>query len=75
MMMRLCVEVSARAAPLCPVGHLPREGGDRPRHGFPSSFKGASKREIGDTSISPLAGEMPTGRGGRLAPNLSGETA
>jgi hypothetical protein len=37
---------------------------------FPTSCTGASKCESGDTSISPLAGEMPTGRGGRLAPNF-----
>jgi hypothetical protein len=59
-----------RGAPLCPVGHLPREGGDRSRHGFPSSLNGASKRESGGTAISPLVGEMPTGRGGRLALSL-----
>jgi hypothetical protein len=61
------VESSARGAPLCPVGHLPHKWGDRSRHGFPTSFKGPSKREGGDTAISPLVGEMPTGRGGRLA--------
>jgi hypothetical protein len=66
---------SRRGAPLCPVGHLPHEGGDRSRHCFPSSFNLESKRESRDTAISLLAGEMPTGRGGRLAPNLSGETA
>ncbi len=62
--------VSERGAPLCPVGHLPREGGDRSPRRFPSSVNGASKCESDDTAISPLAGEMPTGREGRLALSL-----
>jgi hypothetical protein len=74
-MMRPNVELPAAHAPLCPVGHLPHKGGDRPRHGFRFSFNGASKRESGDAAISPLAGEMLTGRGGRLAPILKGTTA
>jgi hypothetical protein len=61
------LESSRRGAPLCPVGHLPHEGRDWQRHGFPSSFNLASKRESGGTAISPLVGEMPTGRWGRLA--------
>ena len=60
----------AAHAPLCPVGHLPREGGDRTPRRFPSSFDVSSKRESRDTAISPLAGEMPTGREGRLAPDF-----
>jgi hypothetical protein len=61
--------MTARGAPLCPVGHLPREGGDRSR----DRFRQLSSLVIGEsraTAISPLAGEMPTGRGGRLALNL-----
>jgi hypothetical protein len=37
---------------------------------FPLTSNAASKRESRDTAISPLAGEMPTGREGRLAPTL-----
>ncbi len=63
---------SARGAPLCPAGHLPREGGDFQADAF-SLFLAPlqANGKAAEQPISPLAGEMPAGRGGRLAPRLS----
>ena len=48
------------------VNPVAREGGDRSPRRFREIFNNAaSKHESRDTAISPLAGEMPTGRGGR----------
>ena len=49
--------------PSLPVGISPApfdklRGGEIAHRRFPFSFNGASKRESGDTSISPLAGLM-----------------
>ena len=55
--------------PPLPVGISPARGEIAHRR-FPLLINIAgSKRESRDTAISPLAGEMPTGREGRLAPN------
>ncbi len=62
-----------REAPLSVLSDIsPARGEIASRAAFPFPFpsNGASKRESGETSISPLAGEMPTGREGRLALNL-----
>jgi hypothetical protein len=70
---------SARGAPLCPVGHLPHEGGDRnsAARNQPSKFDAKYNIlglvEAGAPAISPLAGEMSQrDRGGRLAPKPTG---
>ena len=55
-------------APPLPVGISPARG-EIAHYRF-RQFSNLEIGESGDASISPLAGEMPTGRGGRLAPNL-----
>ncbi|TPM94707.1 lytic murein transglycosylase [Mesorhizobium sp. B2-1-3A] len=45
-------------APLCPAGHLPHEGGDRPSPRPSRIFKVAGKSEASKLLISPLVGEM-----------------
>ena len=62
---------SERGAPLCPVGHLPREGGDRLRHGFRVCllrFKEWGKRRHSD--LPSRGGDVRQDRGGRLALSL-----
>ena len=61
-----CVWRGPQLTPPSACRHLPREGGDRSPRRFRVIFNNdASKRESRDAAISPLAGEMPTGRGGR----------
>jgi hypothetical protein len=60
--------------PLCPAGHLPRKGGDRPAVSVSPIAKVAEEAVSTKLPISPLAGEM-SGRteGGakeRLHPHL-----
>ena len=50
--------------------HLPREEGDRCPAAFPFPASLQERGKAVTAAISPLAGEMPTGRGGRLALNL-----
>jgi len=45
-------------APLCPAGHLPRKGGDRPAARFSPLTNVAGSCEALRQSISSLAGEM-----------------
>jgi cobaltochelatase CobN len=59
----------AAHAPLC-LSASPPQGGRSLTTAFPPLSNGASKRESRDPAISPPAGEMPTGRGGRLAPDF-----
>jgi hypothetical protein len=74
-------ESLARGAPLCPVGHLPRRGGDRRTTACGQSSKVDAKNNIWiflktvAPAISLLAGEMSQrDRGGRLAPKLAGSS-
>ncbi len=71
--MEFSIEMSARGAPLCPVGHLPREGGDRSPRRFPTSFIVARNGESGNTAdLPPRGGDVRQDREGRLALNAEG---
>src|SRR5690606_4771119 len=45
-------------APLCPAGHLPHEGGDRPAARVSPIASSAGKADRSKLPISPLVGEM-----------------
>ena len=60
-----------REAPPSVLSDISPAGGEIAHRRFPSSFKVAGKRESRDTAISPLAGEMPTGREGRELPTVA----
>ena len=45
-------------APLCPAGHLPRKGGDRPSAASRQFCNAEDWRKPSGRPISPLAGEM-----------------
>jgi hypothetical protein len=58
--MRVDVQLLARGAPLCPVGHLPHKCGDRSFTAFLLSCNNVGGRgKAMVPSISPLVGEMP----------------
>ncbi|RWO96902.1 MAG: endonuclease domain-containing protein, partial [Mesorhizobium sp.] len=60
-------------APLCPAGHLPHEGGDRPSRRLSPIISVAEVSRALKLSISPQVGEM-SGRteGGAVPPASKG---
>ncbi|SFB24750.1 hypothetical protein SAMN03159496_02505 [Rhizobium sp. NFR07] len=70
---------SRLCTPLCPAGHLPHKGGDRPGGRSPVlinlliSIDAATKAMVVPLVISPPVGEMPgRAEGGWLAPAFAG---